>query len=999
MLTKFYFLIMLLTLSAFSAELKNISLQLQWKYQFQFAGYIMAKEKGYYRDVGLDVSLKEWQVGINIVDEVINGNANYAISRSSSLIDIANGKKIIYLATIFQSTPLVLLTDKSSGIKSIKDFPHRRLSSTNDMNVDASISAMMLSKNISIKDMKILKPSFNVKDLLNKKTDLIAAYISNEPFILKELGGDPLVFSPKDYGFDFYDDILITSESYLHKHPQEVKAFREATLKGWKYAFDHIKETVQIIQNKYNSQNKSYKSLIYEAKELKKLAYYNTDKLGSIEYRKLEKIYDAYKLLGLIQKNVDIKKIIYNENSIETKLTKQEKKYLQKRSNITMCIDPDWMPFESFNKKGKYIGMTADYYKLFEKSLSTKFTVIKTKTWSESLELAKQRKCDILSLVMKTPQRSKYLNFTTPYIKVPLVIVTRPNISFINSLEDLENMKVGIPKGYAYGELLKIKYPDLNIIEVQNIDEGLDGVKNGELFAYIGTLASVGYKFQTKYSGELKIAGKLNEKWELGIGVRDDDALLLSILQKAVNNLSSDQDREILNKWISIKYENGIDYNLYKNTILFFLFIILVIAYYYRKKHLIKNALQKQKEEFETIFNTAKIGIAIFDLDANFLNFNKEYLQMLGYTREELLGRSSFDITASKDIDRFKKAISELSNKDFIEDFQKTCFTKEQKKIVINLTMRLMPDKNSFVVSARDITESRKKAKIIDDYMKLVDKNIITSTTDLDGKIISISEAFSIKSGYTKEELIGNTHKVIRHPDMDKGVYENLWNTIVCDKTWTGELKNLTKDGRTYWTEVTIFPTFNEDGIKTGYIGIRQDITDKKIIEELSITDALTKIYNRRYFNEMFPKMLNRAKRKNELICFLIIDIDYFKQYNDTYGHQQGDEALLKVAQTINKSLKRADDHCFRLGGEEFGVIINSDTKEQTIEFANEIKNNIEALKLEHKNSIANKYLTISVGAICKYARNIEDYEELYKDADDLLYKAKELGRNRVAHN
>lgn len=998
-LMRFLLLITILSISLLSNDLKEVSLQLQWKYQFQFAGYIMAKERGYYKNIGLDVSLKEWVDGINMVDEVVNGSANYAISRPTSLIDIANGKKIIYLAAIFQSSPLILLTDKSSGITSIKDFPNKRLMSTGDLNIDSSLLSMMFSQGISIKDINIQKPSFNVKDLLDKKTDLLSAYISNEPFILKELGGEPLIFSPKDYGFDFYNDIIITSKEYLKTYPEEVKAFRRATLQGWEYAFNNIEETVEIILKKYNTLKKSKQALLYEAKELKKLAYYNTDKIGSIEYQKLEKIYDIYKLLGLIPKNVNLKNIIYNEHSIETQLTDKEKEYLQKKESITMCIDPNWMPFEKFDKQGNYIGMTADYYKLFEKSLSTKFTLLKTKTWSESLKLAQERKCDILSLVMKTPQRSEYLNFTTPYMKVPLVITTRPNISFINSIEDLDNMKVGIPKGYAYGELLKIKYPNLNIIEVEDIDEGLDRVKNAELFAYIGTLASIGYKFQTKYLGELKIAGKLDQKWELGIGVRNDDEILLNILQKAVNNISTTQEREILNKWISIKYENGVDYTLLIRTSIFFLIIITLLSYFYRKQQILKNRLKIQKDEFETIFNTSKIGIAIIDLETNFLNFNREYLHITGYGKEELLEKSYVDIAVAKDIVLLKKAIDELLEKEFLEDFETVCFGKDNKKIVMNLSMTLMPDKKSLLISARDVTESRKKSKLINDYVELVDKNIITSTTDLHGKIINVSEAFSQASGYTKEELIGKTHKIIKHPDMHKSVYQNLWDTILNNKVWRGELKNLSKDGKAYWTKVTISPIFNEDNVKIGYMGIRQNITDKKIIEELSITDALTTIYNRRYFNDIFPKLINRAKRKNELICFLILDIDYFKQYNDTYGHQKGDSALIEVAKTIKNSLRRADDYCFRLGGEEFGIIFNADTKEQSIEFANNIRRSIENLKIEHNSSSASSYLTISVGLVCKKALSIENYDSLYKSADDLLYSSKELGRNRVSHN
>ncbi|MFT7861141.1 MAG: ABC transporter substrate-binding protein [Sulfurimonas sp.] len=214
-------LVLLLLCSSFAAakELRPITLQLQWKYQFEFAGYIVAKEKGLYRDAGLDVTIKEWQPGIKMVDEVIAKRSEYAVVRPTSLIDVVQGKEIVYLATIFQSSPLILLADKSSGIKRIKDFRNKRIMTTGDHNADSSLLSMMFSQGVKLEDLEMQVPSFNPRDLLDKKTDLMASYISNEPYVLKEMGGDPVIFSPKDYGFDFYNDLLITSKEHLIDHP------------------------------------------------------------------------------------------------------------------------------------------------------------------------------------------------------------------------------------------------------------------------------------------------------------------------------------------------------------------------------------------------------------------------------------------------------------------------------------------------------------------------------------------------------------------------------------------------------------------------------------------------------------------------------------------------------------------------------------------------------------------------------------------------------------
>lgn len=619
--------LLFLTFSLSAQELKKVSLQLQWRYQFQFAGYIMAKEKGFYKQAGLDVALKEWQPGIHMEDDVIQGKSEYATCRATSLIDISNGKKIVYLASIFQSSPLVALADKSSHIKSVEDFKNKRIMATRD--IDISLFSMMFSQGIMPQDVNVIQPSFTPADLLNGKTDLIAAYISNEVYTLKLLGGKPVVFNPKDYGFDFYSDLLITSREYIQNNPQEVKRFRNASLQGWKYAFEHIDETVDIIYEKYNSLHKTKEALYYEAQELKKLAYYETDTVGTVEKQKLQRIYDVYRLLGLVKKKIDLRGVVFSDYALDTELTAAEKEYLSKLNEITVCIDPNWMPFEHFDQNGKYEGMSADYFQLFENALSTKFRVIKTKTWTESIEYAKHRKCDLFSLAMETPKRKEYMNFTSPYLKIPLVVATKVEVPFVNEINELKNKKIGIAKGYAFVELLKDQYPFLDIVEVEDIDDGLKRVHDGEIFAYVGTIASIGYKLQAKYIGELKITGKIDANWELGVGVRNDDRLLLQVMQKAVNTITKDQERLILNKWISIKYDKGVDYTLVWKVIAFFSFVLIVGYYFYRKQRYLKERLQEVNDKLEVAYEALQ-EVAITDKLTQLYNRHKldEVLQI-----------------------------------------------------------------------------------------------------------------------------------------------------------------------------------------------------------------------------------------------------------------------------------------------------------------------------------------------------------------------------------
>lgn len=340
------------------------------------------------------------------------------------------------------------------------------------------------------------------------------------------------------------------------------------------------------------------------------------------------------------------------------------------------------------------------------------------------------------------------------------------------------------------------------------------------------------------------------------------------------------------------------------------------------------------------------------------------------------------------------KKISEFINTNInhlILSFEEA--SKNNKKInTQNLTYK------EFVSLANNLNttlESKNQTeKKLQDYIQLINENIIISSTDKNGLITDVSEAFCRISGYSKSELMGNTHKLVRHPDVGDEFYEKIWEKLLNGENWEGEIKNINKNGKDYWVYAIIKPFFKDHQI-VGFTAIRTNITDKKHIEHLSITDELTQLYNRRFFNIKIEEEINRAKRENTYFSFLIMDIDYFKQYNDTYGHQAGDLALEKVAYVLRKRTSRGSDFAFRLGGEEFGIITTLN-KEKVIEFANLIKDDIENLQIEHKASAISKYLTTSIGIVSKKGDEISNSDILYKEADDCLYQAKGLGRNSI---
>jgi len=167
-------------------------------------------------------------------------------------------------------------------------------------------------------------------------------------------------------------------------------------------------------------------------------------------------------------------------------------------------------------------------------------------------------------------------------------------------------------------------------------------------------------------------------------------------------------------------------------------------------------------------------------------------------------------------------------------------------------------------------------------------------------------------------------------------------------------------------------------------------------LEQASYTDSLTGLNNRRYFNMVYERELKRAKRQNIPFVFMMIDIDYFKQYNDTYGHIKGDDALHAVADTMKQTFQRPGDFTFRLGGEEFGIILTDTDCHQAKLMAEKLRHNVEQRSIEHQGSKVSKVLTLSIGAVCMVPAVNHTDDDLINSADTNLYAAKERGRNQV---
>jgi len=408
----------------------------------------------------------------------------------------------------------------------------------------------------------------------------------------------------------------------------------------------------------------------------------------------------------------------------DTKISTKEFKYIAENNIVKVCTNPNWEPIE-FTKNAKVQGISIDLLGIIKEKLNIEYKFIKTSSWSESQQFLKEKKCDILPSAVRTKEREKYANFTKSYFKYDLAIITKSDEPLVRNFEDIISKKMSRKKGSGLISKLQSKYPNIVIEETPSYEDSLQKVISGDVYFTISTVPVFSY-FKSKYEVKgLQVAGYSDFKFDLSIAVRNDNKILLSVLNKVLLTIPQSTLQLIQDKWATAKVIHSTNWDLIIK-ILCFVFIILIFIFVYNRK------------------------------------------------------------------------------------------------------LKSMVD-----TKTKDINEQKEELLLL---MKSLDKNVIYAKSDLKGILTHVSEAFCTISGYSKDELIGKPYSIIRHPDTEKSVFQEIWDNVRKEATFEIEIKNMKKDKSSYWIRSHLEPEYDSNTKHIGYSAVITNITDKKAIEELSKT-------------------------------------------------------------------------------------------------------------------------------------------------------------------
>ncbi|MDD2697990.1 MAG: transporter substrate-binding domain-containing protein [Arcobacteraceae bacterium] len=603
----FYLLINLLFFSTFlfGENLKQVSVQFEWKHQFEFAGFYMAKEKGFYNDIGANVEFKEFHNDTNIVDDVISGKSTFGTSSSSLILEKLHKKPVVLLASYFKQNVLALAVKKN--IKSLQDLKGKKIMAVDWELEHTSIGAMFKDAKIKKSDYTFLPHDFGIDKFVNGEVDAMTIFTTSQPYLLDKVKAEYNIINPADYGIYSYDVELFTNQNLVNSNPQFVKNFIEATKKGWEYAFSHKEETVNLIYDKY-SKRKSKEALLYEAKATEKIFKKEIFTIGAIVPELLKLNTEMFTKLGLIYPNANILEVLHEycfdyERKINRTiyLSDIEKEYLKNHQVLKVQNEKDWAPF-NFRENGEPNGFSIDFMKLVASKIGIEVEFVSGYDWATYLEMLKTNKLDAMLNIAKTDNRERYFSFTTPYFdSMDSVFVRKENLK-LKSLKDFEGKRLAVVKGFYEEETIKRYYPRIKVITYPNTLSSIRAVLFNEVDGLVDSYSVVSYLLSKEGINDIYPSCDMDEQGlnlKLNLAVNKRNEILQGILQKGIDGLSQDEIMKLKIKWFSNLEKD-------KKTILFNSKEIEFL----NKKKQITMCVDPNWEPFEKIKDGNHIGMA-----------------------------------------------------------------------------------------------------------------------------------------------------------------------------------------------------------------------------------------------------------------------------------------------------------------------------------------------------------------------------------------------------
>jgi polar amino acid transport system substrate-binding protein len=532
-------------------------------------------------------------------------------------------------------------------------------------------------------------------------------------------------------------------------------------------------------------------------------------------------------------------------------LSKAEKAWLAKHENIRLGVDPNWPPFEFFDGTGIFSGISSGYVRLLNDKLNLNMQPVPDISWYEVMQRARKGGIDVLPCVAKTPQRSKFLHFTRPYLSFPMVIVTRREAAFISEISAFDDNKVAVIKGYATQEFLEKDFPDRKFHLVDDIDAALKAVSKGKLDAFVGNLASYTYAAQKLGITNLKVMATTRYSYDLAFAVRNDWPELVSILDKSLAVIPEPEKSGIHNRWINVRFERQFDWMLVVKIVLPIILVgAILLATFFKwnrtlsrevtERKLAENALKESRASARGLLDATRESLFLLDSQATILAANSTAAQRFEKTPAEITGMNFFDLLPASVREARRIYFDRVMQTGQPEDF-------EAVRDDFIFQTRFYPVKDKFksltgvAIFAQDITDQKQAEEALREgerNMRVVFENSPLGMIHFsdNGTILNCNDNFVHLMGSTRDKLIGfNTARQAKDENMRGALLKALSGER---SEYEGDYTSVTGSGTTPLR--IVFNPMEPGQSPTEVIATLEDISERRRMEQELIEAKIT---------------------------------------------------------------------------------------------------------------------------------------------------------------
>jgi PAS domain S-box-containing protein len=605
----------------------------------------------------------------------------------------------------------------------------------------------------------------------------------------------------------------------------------------------------------------SYLMERYVLSDLKLAGYFEGSPLElSIASRK-----DQPVLAGILEKGLDTVteqeinaiKQRYLSKVAETRqalsLTDDERSWLQRHRHLRLGVDPAWMPFEAINDQGRYEGVISEYISRLNRQLGIAMVPVPGLAWKEVMRRAKARELDVIPGVTKTPDREKFLNFTAPYLSIPMVLVTQQDAPFLAGLEDLKGKRVAVIEGYVSQVYLKENHPEVIILPCRNLEESMEVVLQGTADALFDNLSSISYDIRLHGHKGLKVAATTQYNFELAFGVRKDWPELAAILDKALIAIPKTKRQSYLDRWVNIHIQSRVDWTaVWQIGLVVCLvtgFILVIILNTNRRLAGEVTERKQAQRQIRAMSEAIHDALIMIDAQARVMYWNHAAEKLFSISAEEAMGKDMHTIFAPEEYREQAKtgleAFAKTGKGPVVGKIQElTALRADGTRFPVEVGVSAFQIGTEWfaVGTVRDITERKQAEKALSEaegrsrlLLESVGEGIFG--VDTEGKATFVNPAALRMLGYEPNEILSQKiHSLIHHTRADGSDYPvedcPMFKAFTIGQAGMIDNELLWhKDGTGFPVEYTSTPVL-KDGELAGAVISFKDITERKRAEE-----------------------------------------------------------------------------------------------------------------------------------------------------------------------